>query len=92
MIKLYQADWCPYCQNVMMKLTDLEVNYLTVNVPRAKADRDELFRISGQRGIPTLIHGDLVIADDDEAINKYLEERYAQKSNRFLQERKPAMV
>jgi len=82
MIKLYQAEWCPYCRDVRMKLTDLEVNYLTVNVPRAKEDRDELFRISGQRGIPTLVHGDLVIADDDDAIIDYLETRYSQDSKR----------
>lgn len=92
MITLYQAEWCPYYRNVRMRLTDLEVDYIMVNVPRAKVDRDELFHISGQRGIPTLVHGDVVIADDDEAINQYLDQRYAQKSNRFLQKRELTIV
>jgi len=77
-LKLYQAEWCAYCHYVRSKLTDLEMNYLTINVPRSKADRKALFQASGQRGIPTLVHGDLVIADDDEAINDYLEKINAQ--------------
>lgn len=73
LIYLYQAEWCPYCHNVRSKLTDLEIDYLTINVPRSKADRDELFQVSRQRGIPTLVHGDVLITDDDDAINTYLE-------------------
>ncbi len=78
LLKLYQAEWCPYCHNVRSKLTDFEIDYITVNVPRVKADRNALFQVSGQRGIPTLVHGDLIISDDDEAINAYLNEYYAQ--------------
>ncbi len=81
LIYLYQAEWCPYCHNVRSKLTDLEIDYLTINVPRSKADRDELFQVSGQRGIPTLVHGDLIISDDDEAINVYLDEYTARENN-----------
>ena len=81
MIKLYQAEWCPYCHTVRMKLTDLGINYITVNVPREKSMREELFRVSGKRGIPTLVHGDVMIADDDDAIIAYLEGRYGRHSN-----------
>ncbi len=76
MIKLYQTEWCPYCRTVRMKLTDLGITYIAVNAPREKDLREELFRVSGQRGIPTLVHGDVVISDDDDAINAYLEELY----------------
>jgi len=81
MIKLYQAEWCPYCHTVRTKLTDLGINYITVNVPREQSMREDLFRVSGQRGIPTLVHGDVMIADDDDAINAYLEGRYSRHSN-----------
>ena len=40
--------------------------------------REELFRLSGQRGIPTLVDGDVIIPDDDEAIIRYLEKRQGQ--------------
>ena len=81
MIKLYQAEWCPYSQTVWMKLTDLGIRYITVNVPREKSVREDLFRVFGQRGIPTLVHGDVMIADDDEAIITYLEGCDGQHSN-----------
>jgi glutaredoxin 3 len=77
MFKLYQVEWCPYCARVRSRLTDLEITYINVNVPRSKADRKELIEVSGQNGVPTLVDGDVIIADDDEAIIKYVEEKYA---------------
>lgn len=77
MLKLYQAEWCPYCARVRSKMTDLGIDYININVPRLKPDRKELMEISGQAGIPTLVAEDgLVIADDDDAIIEYLEEKY----------------
>ena len=77
MLKLYQAEWCPYCARVRSKMTDLEITYINVNVPRMKADRKELTEVSGQGGIPTLVTEDgKIIADDDQAIIEYLEKSY----------------
>jgi len=77
MLKLYQAEWCPYCARVRSKMTDLEMTYININVPRAKPDRKELLDISGQTGIPTLVTDDgTIIADDDDAIVAYLEEHH----------------
>lgn len=76
-MKLYQAEWCSYCRRVRMKLTELGVPYIKVNVPGEKSMREDLFNVSGQRGIPTLVDGDVVIADDDDAIIAYLEDRFA---------------
>lgn len=74
MLKLYQAEWCPYCARVRSRMTDLGITYINVNVPRAKPDRKELIEISGQTGIPTLVTEEgQVIADDDDAIIAYLE-------------------
>ena len=75
-IKLYQAEWCHFAQSVRRTLERLGVAYIKIDVPRDKINRENLFRISGQRGIPTLIDGDVVIADDDEAINAYLQGKY----------------
>jgi len=75
MLKLYQAEWCPYCARVRSKMTDLQITYINVNVPRSKPDRKELMEVSGQAGVPTLVTEDgRVIADDDDAIIAYLEE------------------
>jgi glutaredoxin 3 len=80
MLKLYQAEWCPYCARVRSKMTDLLINYININVPRSKSERTELMEVSGQTGVPTLVTEDgKVIADDDDAIIAYLEEHYGKK-------------
>jgi glutaredoxin 3 len=38
-IVLYQAEWCPYCARVRSKLTDLQLDYKNVNVPRSHSER-----------------------------------------------------
>ncbi len=74
MLKLYQAEWCPYCARVRAKMTDLGITYVNINVSRVKSDRKELIDVSGQTGIPTLVTDDgQVIADNDDAIIAYLE-------------------
>jgi glutathione S-transferase len=75
-----------------MKLNNLGITYVTVNVPQEKVLRNELFSVSGQRGIPTLVHGDIVIADDDEAIIAYLEGRYSQGSRKISREVEKVLV
>lgn len=80
MLKLYQAEWCPYCARVRHKLTELDLSYINVNVPRQKSERRELIEISSQTGIPTLVTEDgRVIADDDDAIIEFLEKEYGKK-------------
>lgn len=80
MLKLYQAEWCPYCARVRSKMSELGISYININVPHAKPDRKELQEVSGQTGIPTLITEDgRVIADDDDAIIEYLEKDYAKQ-------------
>jgi glutathione S-transferase len=58
-------------------MTELGIAYINIDVPRSKSDRKELMDISGQTGIPTLVTEDgQIIADDDDAIIAYLNERY----------------
>jgi glutaredoxin 3 len=75
-MKLYQAEWCPFSHCVRAKLTELGIDYETVNVPAATKNRDELEEVVGTRAIPVLVDGERVITDSGEAIT-YLEERHA---------------
>jgi glutaredoxin len=75
-IVLYQAEWCPYCARVRSKLTDLLLDYKNVNVPQSHSERAVVKEVSGQTGIPVMVDGDVVIADDDDAIIDYLEKTY----------------
>ncbi len=74
-IVLYQAEWCPYCARVRSKLTDLLLDYKTVNVPRSHAERHEVKAVSGQTGIPVMVDGDVTLDDDDDIV-PYLEKKY----------------
>jgi glutaredoxin 3 len=74
-IVLYQAEWCPYCARVRAKLTELQLDYRTVNVPRLHDERGEVSAASGQTSIPVLVDGDVVLDDDDDIV-PYLERTY----------------
>jgi glutaredoxin 3 len=75
-IVLYQAEWCPYCARVRQALTDLLLDYKIVNVPHDHADRTLLKELFGVTGIPSMIDGEIKIADDDNAIIAYLRKKY----------------
>ena len=75
-VVLYQAEWCPYCARVRAKMTDMLLSYKVVNVPHDHGKRTVVQEVSGQTGIPSMVDGDVKIADDDEAIIEYLEKKY----------------
>ncbi len=76
MIKLYQFESCPYCRMVREKLSELQITYININVPRDKSQRQEVQEVSGQRAVPVLVDGDTVL-DDEEKILPYLDQKYA---------------
>ncbi|MNK84808.1 glutaredoxin 3 [compost metagenome] len=76
MMKLYQFESCPYCKMVRERLSELQVTYININVPRDKMQRDEVERVSGQRTVPVLVDGETVL-DDEEKILPYLDRKYA---------------
>jgi glutaredoxin len=78
-IVLYQTDWCPYCARVRAVLSDLSLEHQIVNVPDEHSKRAEVKAIFGVTGVPSMTDGDVKIADDDDAIIAYLEEKYAAK-------------
>lgn len=78
MLKLYQAEWCPYCVRVRSRMTDLGISYININVPRNKSDREELIKLCGKAGIPTMVcENGKIIADDDDAIIEHLDKTYS---------------
>lgn len=75
MMKLYQFESCPYCRMVREKLSELQITYINVNVPRDRGLRHEVMQVSGQPTVPVLVDGDVVL-DDEEKILPYLQEKY----------------
>lgn len=75
MIKLYQAEWCPFSHRIRAKLTELGIDYEAVNVSASAENRAELKEITGNSTIPGLVDGEKVFSDSSEILS-YLEEEY----------------
>ena len=75
MIKLYQAEWCPFSHRIRAKLTELGIDYEAVNVSASAEKRGELKQITGNSTIPVLAEGEKVFSDSSEILS-YLREEY----------------
>jgi glutaredoxin/uncharacterized protein (DUF302 family) len=75
MIKLYQAEWCPFSHRIRAKLTELGIDYEAVNVSASAEKRVELMEITGNSTIPVLVDGEKVFSDSSEILS-YLEVEY----------------
>ena len=77
-ITLYALDGCPYCETVHDALDENDVEYETEWVEALHSERDEVKRISGQRGVPVLIDEDAgVTMAESEKIVEYVEKSLA---------------
>ena len=64
---LYHVHWCPECEVVRRKLTELNLPYEDVIVPDFRPQRKEVFAVSGQYYVPVLQDGDVVLSETDAA-------------------------
>ena len=54
-VRLYALDGCPWCEKVSDALDEAGIEYETEWVDALHSDRNEVKRVSGQRGVPVLI-------------------------------------
>ena len=76
-ITLYQLDGCPYCEKVADRLDELGVEYETIWTEALHSKRNEVKRVSGQRGVPVLVddeHG--VTMPESDRILEFAERSY----------------
>ncbi|WP_254769286.1 glutaredoxin family protein [Salinilacihabitans rarus] len=78
-ITFYELPGCPYCAKVRSKLEELDLEFETVEVPAAHAQRTEVEEVSGQTGVPVIVDEDHGVEGMAESahIVAYLEETYA---------------
>lgn len=76
-LTLYQLEGCPYCEFVVDKLETLDLEFESIWVEGLHSRRDEVKRVSGQRGVPVLIDDEYgVTMPESERIVEYLETTY----------------
>lgn len=77
-ITLYELDGCPFCEKVADRLDEVGVEYESVWVDPMHSDRNEVKRVSGQRGVPVLVdEGHGITMSESDNILELIEKTYA---------------
>ncbi len=77
-IRLYALDGCPWCEKASEALDEAGIEYETEWVDALHSDRDEVKRVSGQRGVPVLIDEERGVTMSESAnIVEYVERTLA---------------
>lgn len=77
-VTLYQLDGCPYCEKVADRLDELGVEYETIWTEALHSKRNEVKRVSGQRGVPVLVDEERgVTMPESDRILEFVERSYA---------------
>lgn len=61
MIKIYSTSWCPSCVKAKRFFEMKGWEYKEINVADKHEDREEVFRVSGQRTVPVIEIADKII-------------------------------
>jgi glutaredoxin 3 len=79
-LELYELPGCPYCAKVVSTLDELDLDYVSHEVPGSHAQRDEVKEISGQTGVPVLVdtEHDVDGMPESDDIVAYLEKTYGE--------------
>lgn len=69
MIKIYSTSWCPSCIKAKRFFDMKGWDYKEINVADKHEDREEVFRVSGQRTVPVIdIDGEIIVGFDKNKI------------------------
>jgi 16S rRNA (cytidine1402-2'-O)-methyltransferase len=72
-VKVYSTPTCPYCKMVKGYLDEKGVAYQDADVSSDTAQRDEMFKKSGQKGVPVIdVDGQIVVGFDRERLGELL--------------------
>ncbi|TSD15199.1 NrdH-redoxin [Haloglomus irregulare] len=77
-ITLYRLEGCPFCEFVVDRLDELDLDYDSVWVEGLHSRRNEVNRVSGQRQVPVIVDDATgVTMSQSSRILEYLDATYA---------------
>ena len=80
---LYRLEGCPYCEFVVDKLDELDLDYESVWVEGRHSHRNEVRRVSGQRVVPVLVDEQFGVTMAESArIMEFLETSYGDATDK----------
>ena len=69
MIKIYSTSWCPSCIKAKRFFDMKGWDYTEINVADKHEDREEVFKVSGQRTVPVIdVDGEIIVGFDKNKI------------------------
>ena len=74
-MKLYHRWKCPWCAAARQGAENVGAEVELIEVPYPREERDQLEAVSGQRRVPVLVDGDLVIVESRRIV-RHLYETY----------------
>jgi glutaredoxin 3 len=75
MVKIYLTSWCPSCVKAKKYFELKGAKYKEINVADKHEDREEVFKVSGQRTVPVIIiNNEIIVGFDRNKIDKALED------------------
>lgn len=77
-LTLYHVHWCPECELVRQKLTELGLPYEDVVVPDFRPLRKQVYEVSGQYYVPVLKDGERILTETHEILSR-LDTHYVAK-------------
>jgi glutathione S-transferase len=76
-ITLYRLEACPFCERVVRKLHEYDLDYRSRFVEPMHSDRNVVKRVSGKRTVPAIVDENTGVTMSESAnIVKYLERTY----------------
>lgn len=78
---LYRLEGCPYCERVVDKLDELDLDYHSVWVEAMHSRRNRVKEVSGQRQTPVLVDDEYGVTMAESArILEYLDTTYRKQT------------
>jgi glutathione S-transferase len=78
-ITLYRLQACPFCERVVRKLDEYDLDYRSRFVEAMHSERDVVKRISGKRTVPAIVDENTGVTMSESAnIVEYLDNTYGE--------------
>jgi glutathione S-transferase len=78
-VRLFHRWKCPWCAAARQAIENVGAEVELVEVPYPREERDEVERVSGQRRVPVLVDGDVVVVESRRVV-RHLYTRYGDDS------------
>lgn len=75
MLKLYYADYCPYCKKVIKSFEDMNIKFQLIDSAPGTPGRIELLKLGGREQVPFLVDGDTMMYESSDII-EYARKNY----------------